>query len=130
MERRKKAATESGVLLLVVGLIIVAVNALSFFMYYRKDMTKAEKYTLSEGAGRLLRNMKGEMKVEAYVTKGLPKLDAYVRDLRDLLQQYKEASKVDGKYKFDYTIIEAKDEEQKKKAKDAGLQEMQFGEGD
>jgi len=129
MERRKKAATESGVLLLVVGLIIVAVNALSFFMYYRKDMTKAEKYTLSEGSGRLLRNMKGEMKVEAYVTKGLPKLDAYVRDLRDLLQQYKESSKVDGKYKFDYTIIEAKDEEQKKKAKDAGLQEMQFGEG-
>lgn len=129
MERRKKAATESGALLLVVGLILVAVNALSFFMYYRKDATKAEKYTLSEGSGRLLRNMKSEMKVEAYVTKGLPKLDAYVRDLRDLLQQYKESSKVDGKYKFEYTIIEAKDEEQKKKAKEAGLQEMQFGEG-
>jgi ABC-type uncharacterized transport system involved in gliding motility auxiliary subunit len=129
MERRKKAATESGALLLVVGLILVAVNALSFFMYYRKDATKAEKYTLSEGSGRLLRNMKGEMKAEAYVTKGLPKLDAYVRDLRDLLQQYKEASKVEGKYKFDYQIIEAKDEEQKKKAKEAGLQEMQFGEG-
>ena len=80
MERRKKAATESGALLLVVGLILVAVNALSFFMYFRKDATKAEKYTLSEGSGRLLRNMKGEMKAEAYVTKGLPKLDSYVRE--------------------------------------------------
>lgn len=141
MERRKKAATESGALLLVVGLILVAVNALSFFMYWRKDATKAEKYTLSEGSGRLLRNMKGEMKAEAYVTKGLPKLDAYVRDLRDLLQQYKESSKGEVeieengqkkkvvKFKFDYVIIEAKDEEQKKKAKEAGLQEMQFGEG-
>ena len=59
------------------------------------------------------------------MTKGLPKLDAFVRDLRDLLQQYKEA----GKGKFDYTIIEAKDEETKKKAKEGGLQEVQFGQG-
>src|SRR5690606_4747435 len=115
----------SGALLLVIAAILVAVNALSYFMYVRKDTTKAEKYTLSEGSGRLLRSMKSDMKVEAYVTKGLPKLDAFVRDLRDLLQQYKDA----GQGKFDYVITEAKDEEQKKAAKEAGLQEIQFGEG-
>ncbi len=125
MEKKKKAATESGALLLVLAAILVAVNALSYFMYWRKDTTKAEKYTLSQGSGHLLREMKSDMKVEAYVTKGLPKLDAFVRDLRDLLQQYKDA----GKGKFDYVIIEAKDAEQKSKAKDAGLQEIQFGEG-
>jgi ABC-type uncharacterized transport system involved in gliding motility auxiliary subunit len=125
MERKKKAATESGALVLVIALILVGVNALSYFMYFRKDTTNAERYTLSAGSGRLLQSMKGDMKVEAYVTKGLPKLDAFVRDLRDLLQQYKESSKG----KFDYVIIEAKDEEQKKKAKEAGLQEIQFGEG-
>ena len=125
MERKKKAATESGALVLVIALILIGVNALSYFMYVRKDTTNAERYTLSGGSGRLLQSMKSDMKVEAYVTKGLPKLDAFVRDLRDLLQQYKEASKG----KFDYVIIEAKDEEQKKKAKEAGLQEIQFGEG-
>jgi ABC-type uncharacterized transport system involved in gliding motility auxiliary subunit len=125
MEKKKKAQTESGALLLVLAAILIAVNALSYFMYVRKDTTKAEKYTLSEGSGRLLRSMKSDMKVEAYVTKGLPKLDAFVRDLRDLLQQYKDA----GQGKFDYVIIEAKEEEQKKAAKDAGLQEIQFGEG-
>jgi ABC-type uncharacterized transport system involved in gliding motility auxiliary subunit len=125
MERKKKAATESGALVLVIALILVGVNALSYFMYVRKDTTNAERYTLSAGSGRLLQSMKSDMKVEAYVTKGLPKLDAFVRDLRDLLQQYKEASKGH----FDYVIIEAKDEEQKKKAKEAGLQEIQFGEG-
>ena len=125
MERKKKAATESGALVLVIALILVGVNALSYFMYFRKDTTNSERYTLSAGSGRLLQSMKGDMKVEAYVTKGLPKLDAFVRDLRDLLQQYKESSKG----KFDYVIIEAKDEEQKKKAKEAGLQEIQFGEG-
>ncbi len=125
MEKRKKASAESGALLVVLALILVSVNALSYFLYWRKDTTAAEKYTLSKGSGNLLVSMKGEMKVEAYVTKGLPKLDAFVRDLRDLLQQYKEASKG----KFDFVIIEANDEEQKKKAKEAGLQEIQFGEG-
>ena len=125
MEKRKKAATESGALLVVIALILAAVNALSYFLYWRKDTTAAEKYTLSQGSGHLLREMKGEMKVEAYVTKGLPKLDAFVRDLRDLLQQYKDSSKG----KFEFVIIEANDEEQKKKAKEAGLQEVQFGEG-
>ncbi len=62
--------------------------------------------------------------MDAYVTRGLPKLDAFVRDLRDLLQEYKNSS--GGK--FDYAIIEPKDDDTKKKAKDAGLLEQPFGE--
>jgi ABC-type uncharacterized transport system involved in gliding motility auxiliary subunit len=58
------------------------------------------------------------------VTRGLPKLDAFVRDLRDLLQEYKNS----GGGKFDYSIIEPKDDDAKKKAKDAGLVEQPFGE--
>ncbi len=127
MERKKKAATESGALLFILAAIVVAVNVLSYFMYWRKDMTKAEKYTLSEGSGRLIRTIKdGEkIQVDAYVTRGLPKLDAFVRDLRDLLQQYKEK----GGGKFDYTIIEPKTEEERKKAEEAGLQKLQRIEG-
>ena len=68
--------------------------------------------------------MKQTLTVEAYVTKGLPKLDAFVRDLRDLLQEYKNV----GGGKFEYSIIVPKDEDAKKKAKDAGLVEQPFGE--
>jgi ABC-type uncharacterized transport system involved in gliding motility auxiliary subunit len=125
MERKARAAAESGILLIVIAAILVAVNALSALgMYKRVDTTKAERFTLSKGSGNLLRSMKQKMTVDAYVTKGLPKLDAFVRDLRDLLQEYKDAS--GGQ--FDYQIIEAKDEEQKKAAKDAGLVEQPFGE--
>jgi hypothetical protein len=125
MEKRRKSALESGVLILVVAGILVGVNALSALgVYTRKDVTKAEKFTLSKGSGNLLRSMKQELTLDAYVTKGLPKLDAFVRDLRDLLQEYKNA----GGGKFDYAIIEAKDEDAKKKAKDAGLIEQPFGE--
>ncbi len=127
MERKKRASAESGALLFIIVAIVVAVNTLSYFMYWRKDMTKAEKYTLSEGSGRLIRSIKDGEKihVDAYVTRGLPKLDAFVRDLRDLLQQYQDA----GKGKFDYTIIEPKTEDERKKAEEAGLQKLQRIEG-
>src|SRR5579859_8060215 len=125
MEKRKKSAVESGVLIVIVAAILVAVNALSSLgVYARKDVTKAEKYTLSKGSGNLLHSMKQPLEVDAYVTRGLPKLDTFVRDLRDLLQEYKNA----GGGKFDYAMIQAKDEETKKKAKDAGLIEQPFGE--
>ena len=122
MERKQKAATESLVLLVVIALICVAVNALGAFgMYKRADLTKVERYTLSQGSGRLLKSMKQQMVVDAYVTRGLPKLDAFVRDLRDLLQEYKNA----GGGKFDYNLIEVKDDEKKtEEAEKAGLKPM------
>src|ERR1700733_6136829 len=125
MEKRQKAAAESGVLLIVVAAILVAVNALSALGGYKRiDTTKTERFTLSKGSGNLVHSMKQKMQVDAYVAKGLPKLDAFVRDLRDLLQEYKNAS--GGQ--LDYRLIEAKDEDQKKEAKEAGIVEQQMGE--
>ena len=124
MERRTKAATESGVLLLVIAAILVAVNALSAIGGYKRiDTTHAEKYTLSRGSANLVKSLKKDkIKVDAYVTKGLPKLDAFVRDLRDLLQEYQ----ANGGGKFEFRIIEAKDEKDKEAAKDAGLVAQSF----
>ncbi len=125
MERKAKAAAESGVFLLIIAGILVALNALGALGLYRRvDTTKAERFTLSKGSGKLLVGMKESMHVDAYVTKGLPKLDAFTRDLRDLLQEYKD----NGGGKFDYAIIEAKDDTQKEAAKKAGLVEQPFGE--
>src|SRR3984957_5022280 len=125
MEKKTKAATESGVLILIIAAILVALNALGALgLSKRIDTTKNEKFTLSKGSGNLLRSMKQNLQVDAYVTKGLPKLDAFVRDLRDLLQEYKEQS---GGH-FDYQIIEPKTDDEKKAAKDAGLVEQPFGE--
>src|SRR5579863_1603821 len=121
MEKRQKTALESGMLIVIVAAILVALNALSALgVYAREDVTKTQKFTLSKGSGALLRSMKQDLAVDAYVTKGLPKLDSFVRDLRDLLQEYQNA----GAGKFKYTIIEPKDEDTKKKAKDAGLVEQ------
>ena len=89
MEKRAKTAIESGALLLIVAAIFIALNALSALgVYKRVDTTKTERFTLSQGSGNLLRSMKQQMTVDAYVTRGLPKLDVFVSDLRDLLQDY------------------------------------------
>lgn len=126
MERKTRAATQTGVYLLIVAAILVVANVLSFGAYKRVDMTKNERFTLSKGSGRLVaEGLKQELQMDVYVIRGLPKFEAFIRDLTDLLGEYERAA--GGKLR--YTIIEAKTEEQKNAAKEAGLREVTFGEG-
>ncbi len=123
-DRKRKAATQTGLYLLVLAAIAVMANAITFGVTQRWDVTKAERYTLSKGSARLVENLNSPIQVEAYVTKGLAQLDTFTRDLTDLLKEYERA----GKGKFKFTLIEAKTDEQREQAKEAGLQEMAFGE--
>jgi ABC-type uncharacterized transport system involved in gliding motility auxiliary subunit len=122
-ERRRKAAAQTGFYLLVVAAIAVFANLLSAGWYKRWDVTKTERYTLSQGSARLVANLPSPIQVDAYITRGLAQLDAFTRDLTDLLKEYERAS--NGKFKF--TLIEARSDEQKEQAKEAGLQEVPFG---
>ncbi len=123
-DKKRKAAAQTGIYLLVLAAIMVFANVLSAGAYKRVDVTKNERYTLSVGSGRLLSTLNGPVQVDAYVTKGLAQLDAFVRDLTDLLKEYERA----GKGKFKFTIIEAKTDELRQQAKDAGLSPTAFGE--
>ena len=123
-EHKRKVATQTGIYLAVIAAIIVVVNVLAAGLYKRVDVTKNERYTLSQGSGRLVKSLKTPIQVDAYVTKGLAQLDGFVRDLTDLLKEYER----NGGGKFKFTIIEAKTDELREQAKEAGLQEMAFGE--
>ena len=124
MERKTRAATFSGVLLLVVAGIVVLANVLSFGAYKRFDVTQNERFTLSNGSARLVREgLKQELQIDLYVTRGLPKYEAFIRDLTDLLDEYERA----GAGKVKYTVITATTDEQKTAAKEAGLQEVVLG---
>ncbi len=125
MERKAKAATLSGALLLAVAAILVLINLVAYSANKRWDMTRNERYTLSKGSAELVRNgLQQEMLVDVYVTRGLPKHDVFVEDLLDLMKMYEKAS---GE-KFKYVVIEPTTDEQKEAAKEAGLQEAHFGE--
>ena len=125
MERKAKVASLSGLFLLVIVGVMVMVNIVSYGFNKRLDMTKNERYTLSKGSARLVNELKENIDVTLYVTRGLPKTDLFVEDLINLINEYEEA----GAGKFRYHVVEAKTEEEKKAAKKAGLQEAAFGEG-
>jgi ABC-type uncharacterized transport system involved in gliding motility auxiliary subunit len=126
MERKQRAASLSGLFLAVIAAVIIAANWLSYGLNGRWDATKNERYTLSNGSARLVREgLKEQLKVTLYVTRGLPKTELFVEDLVDLMKEYETAS--GGK--FEYTIVEPKTDEEREKAKEAGLQEAAFGEG-
>lgn len=120
--KRKKVAVETGLYLVVVLAIAAVANVLAAGSTQRIDVTKNQRFTLSEGSGKLVRSLKEPMLADVYVTRGLAKLDAYIDDLTNLLGEYERTS--EGKFKF--TVIEAKTEELREQAKEAGLQPMTF----
>jgi len=126
MERKRKAATLSGVILLVFAVAAVLVNVLAYSSRARVDATKNERFTLSEGSKRLVREeLTEKMKVTLYVTTGLTKVDIFVEDLTNLMDEYEEASAGN----LTYTLIEPSTKEEKEKAEEAGLQKIALGQG-
>lgn len=123
-DQKRKAATTTGIYLVVIAGIVVFLNMLSSTAHSRIDTTKNDRYTLSKGSGQLLQTLKSPLQVDAYIKTGLPQLDAFVRDLTDLLKEYERA----GKGKFKFTLIEPNTDELREQAKEAGLQEQPFGE--
>ncbi|MRG93598.1 GldG family protein [Polyangium spumosum] len=126
MERKTKAKATTGVYLVLVAAILVVANVIAFGMNKRIDVTKNERFTLSKGSARLVsEGLKQDLAVDVYITRGGPKQEAFIQDLVDLMNEYERA----GSGKFKYTLVEAKTEEQKTAAKEAGLQEVVLGEG-
>src|SRR5688572_22751497 len=122
-QHRRKAAAQTGAYLVVFAAIIVLVNLFSAGAYKRFDVTKNERYTLSQGSGNLVRSLKSPMTVEAYVNTKLPKLKVFVQELTDLLKSYERA----GEGKFKYTLIEPDTDDLRKQAEEAGLAPMAMG---
>jgi ABC-type uncharacterized transport system len=109
-------------LVAIVGAIVAVLalgGGIAGFLWMR-----ASAPNLCPGTPRLLASLRSPVVVEAYVTRGLPTLDKFVLHLQRLFAQYQASS--GGHFRF--SIVEAKDEESKKKAKEAGLAEQPFGE--
>jgi hypothetical protein len=126
MEKKTKARAETGVYLLIVAAVLAVANVISYRVYKRYDITKNERYSLSKGSARLVaEGLSKDLDVTLYVTRGLPKHEAFISDLTDLMNEYERAAAG----KMHYTIVEPKTDEEKAKAKEDGMQEAAFGEG-
>lgn len=126
MEKKSRAAAETGIYLLIVAAILVVANIISYRAYKRFDVTRNERFTLSKGSARLVHDgLDKDLAVTVYVTRGLPKFEVFIQDLTDLMNEYERASAG----KFHYAVLEPKTDDERAKAKEDGMQEAAFGEG-
>ena len=82
-------------------------------------------FSVSTRTSYLLKHMKQHMEVTAYVTRGLPRLDAFIRALTTTLEGFKAAANGEG---FGYTVTEARTTNDVQFAKAAGLEEIELTE--
>jgi hypothetical protein len=125
MERKTRARAETSIYLIIVAAILVVANIISVRAYKRFDTTKSERFSLSKGSAHLVHELNKELAVTVYVTRGLPKHEAFIQDLTDMMNEYERA----GNGRFIYSIVEPKTDDERAKAKEDGLQEAAFGEG-
>lgn len=130
--RRTRASGESIGLLLITGAVLVVGNlALQGTSRFRIDATREEKFTLSKkGTAHLLSTLNKPLHIKVYSPEGLATVDAFIRDLRDLLGEYVRYG--DGKVTYEIIYPDRLEGEQKSKAEadaqEAGLKKQLMGE--
>jgi len=86
-----------GLLVAVVLLVAINVLASTVFRSSRVDLTEQKLYTLSKGTHNILTSIEEPIDVTFYysqrlATENLPQVDAYATRVRELLEEYRDAS--------------------------------------
>jgi ABC-type uncharacterized transport system involved in gliding motility auxiliary subunit len=114
--KQSRAASESAALLILAGGILVLLNVLGLFFHARVDGTQKELFSLSNGSQRLASSLKDRMEIVAYFSADLPPPhNATERYVRDLLMEYRDASKGKVAVRF---VHPQKDEEKQAAERD------------
>ncbi len=101
------------VVVLAVAGSLVLLNILGLKLFGRVDLTRDQVYTLSKASREAVGSLEDPITVTAYITQDLPSQYASTgRYIRDLLQEYRSASK--GKLSFEF-IDPAEQESQEDK---------------
>jgi ABC-type uncharacterized transport system involved in gliding motility auxiliary subunit len=117
----QQRAESIGFLAHVAG-ILVALNVLGTFFFFRLDATKDRLFTLSEGSRRVVRELEDTLTITAYFTPDLPPpFNAQERYVRDILAEYQAAS---GGHVV-VRIMHPDDDEERQAAESAGVHKMQ-----
>jgi gliding-associated putative ABC transporter substrate-binding component GldG len=125
-ERKKQLALTSAAGLAMSALIVILINVLSHWIFFRLDLTQHHAYSLSPSSKQLVRNLSDPVIIKVYFTPDLPPpYNAYERYVKDLLEEYRAASR--GKVRFEF-VLQSPPDEFEKKAAAAGLVPIQFEE--
>lgn len=91
MPGRQRA--ESISFLAIAAGILIALNVIGVFLFFRIDATQNEAYSLSDGSRRAVADLDENLSITAYFTSDLPApFNATERYVRDILAEYQSAS--------------------------------------
>lgn len=92
--RRRSMWIASAAGLSLAGLIVVLANIASTWLYLRADLTQGQLYSLSRSSRELVRGLNDPVIVHVFFSPNLPPpYDAVARYTRDLLNEYRSASR-------------------------------------
>jgi len=119
---QSRAASQSTTFLVLLGGIFVLLNLLGLFFNLRSDWTDRELFSLSKGSMRLASSLNDRMEIVAYFSPDLPPPhNATERYVRDLLTEYKDASKG----KISLRFVHPEKDEDKQAAERDGVHRVQ-----
>jgi ABC-type uncharacterized transport system involved in gliding motility auxiliary subunit len=88
----RQRAESIGFLAIAAG-VLIALNVVGVFLFFRGDFTRNEAYSLSDGSIETVRDLDETLQVTAYFTADLPApFNATERYVRDILSEYQHAS--------------------------------------
>jgi gliding-associated putative ABC transporter substrate-binding component GldG len=125
-ERQKKLAITSGAGVLLTGVILLLINVLAAWVPLRLDLTRSHAYSLSKSSRKLARSLEDPVVIKVYFSPDLPSpYNTFGRYVKDLLTEYRSASRGRIRFEFEPSQPAAAFEEH---AMQAGLSPLQFEE--
>jgi ABC-type uncharacterized transport system involved in gliding motility auxiliary subunit len=123
-KKRTYASNAVATTLFIVGAIVV-VNLLATRVFGRIDLTENKVYTLSQSSKDLVKNLDDFLTVKAFISEDLPpELKIVSRYTRDLIDEYKTASK-NGKFRWE-AIDPGTDKKLEEEANRCKVQKLQI----
>ena len=98
--------------------ILIGINVLSAFVFFRWDLTQEKRYTISDATKKLLRNLDGQVVVKVYLSGDFPAgFERLERAIQETLASFADYSGANLAYRF----IEPKDSKTQEELISKGL---------
>jgi ABC-type uncharacterized transport system involved in gliding motility auxiliary subunit len=116
--------SRNGNLLLTV-FIIILINVVGLFLYFRMDLTLNDSYSLSSASKEVVNSLEEPLTVKVFFSKDLPApYNSVYRYVQDLMSEYK----LSGGRNFRYEMVDMEDEKNKSVASGYGINQVQVNE--
>ncbi|MFN8547701.1 MAG: GldG family protein [Candidatus Eisenbacteria bacterium] len=123
-ERVLKYGVNSGLAVVIMAGILIAVNVIGTQLFGRLDLTEGREFTVSSSTKRILRNLDDVVTVKCYFSKKLPpQLATLEQQVADLLKEYTVYSKGKVNVRF---FDPGASEDLKGQARSMGIPELQM----